>query len=356
MPEFTDLLELAERAVEHGVPLPGSGIEDLHRRRARRVRNRRVGAGLVGVAVAALVALAGTRALLVETEPRHTSTPTPSIQAIGQGFVGAPPEGMAPTAPVSGELLLRLSSGWGDETFEYDLYLYADGRIIWDRHEGPTGVEAGAMKRYTGYLTQVLTPEGAEILRSEVLGTGVLQEDLHLRGTIDGYEHLYGMEISVLGADGMVAVTWSQGYEDERKPTPEELEALSGLLDRLADVGAWMPASGWADPTIRPFVAEHYGVNFSLVLDDDGECCKPPDPTAMPPPADRILTEKFNQCITTDEARELADGLLAGGIEPSVDNSWAPALRYTVGEGSNGVPQTMVLYPLLPDGGGGWCR
>ena len=76
MPELTDLLERADRAVQEGVPLPTAGFEGLALRDRRR-RNQRIRAGVLGAAVALAVALVGARALL--TEPPPVDTPTPPI-------------------------------------------------------------------------------------------------------------------------------------------------------------------------------------------------------------------------------------------------------------------------------------
>jgi hypothetical protein len=43
------------------------------------------------------------------------------------------------------------------------------GRVIWRREGGPTGVDGVR----TGLLEQHLTPEGIELLRSEIISTGL---------------------------------------------------------------------------------------------------------------------------------------------------------------------------------------
>ena len=51
-------------------------------------------------------------------------------------------------------------------------WVYADGRIIWDRGQFPgrRAIPEGANEFISGYLEQRLTPEGVELVRSEVAG------------------------------------------------------------------------------------------------------------------------------------------------------------------------------------------
>ena len=97
------------------------------------------------IAIAALIAAAVAGGIFLA--PRTEETPV---------VAGLPPEGATPSTPGSGELI---ASMWehisGRGTFgDGWLYLYADGRLIWQRG-GPDYPEP------TGWLEQRLTREGA---------------------------------------------------------------------------------------------------------------------------------------------------------------------------------------------------
>ena len=97
---------------------------------------------------------------------------------LDQGFVGLPPVGATPSTPDDGELVLRWLGR--SETHARGRYakplvhtwVYADGRVIWSEESGHSSrpVPEGANELATGYLEQRLTPEGVELLRSEVVG------------------------------------------------------------------------------------------------------------------------------------------------------------------------------------------
>lgn len=85
--------------------------------------------------------------------------------------VGFPPEGARPSRPEHGELI---TSDWGIHPF-YAVYVYADGRLIWERSELGVGWPAGkdfpeGPSGYTtGLVERRLTPEGVELLRSRTV-------------------------------------------------------------------------------------------------------------------------------------------------------------------------------------------
>ena len=137
-------------------------------RRDRKRRNQRIAAGVVGLVVSMLVTAGLIRALESGRVPAHRPIqPSPSTERVG--FVGLPPEGVQPSTPPSGGVVLS-SNGFGDpEGVRVDLYVFADGTIIWQKwtiHSVPVGVPEGANGFSTGYLQQRLTTEGVELLRS----------------------------------------------------------------------------------------------------------------------------------------------------------------------------------------------
>ena len=348
MSEDRDLLERALRRFE---PEPGLA-ERVMRRRDRKRRNQRILAGVVGGAIALAVVLAVTRPVLIGPRPGDGPSPTASPTPVERiGFIGVPPEGAEPSTPVAGDLVLSLDTtvSYGD-SFKTTMYVYADGRMIWERHGAPTDVPEGAKKQSTGYLEQVLTAAGVEALRSEVLGTGLFEGDLHLKGEFADSKDFYGVSIQVRGDRGMVSLDWARGYGDERQPTRAERDTIGRLVQRLSDPGAWLPESTWQDRQIRAYVASSYWVTFSLVTKPNGDCCLHPDPSTMPPPADEILGTQLNQCFTTDEARRLAESFDTAGIPSQVGYGVGVGTEYETGTepDTNGITQQMLLYPNLP--------
>ena len=119
------------------------------------------------LAAASLVAVVGTA----------SAFSTVREFVLDRGFVGLPPVGAKPSAPESGELVLRWTGGsethakphWrgGFSAPFVGAWVYADGRMIWWR-DGE--VPDSANDVMSGFLEQQLTPEGVELLRSEVVG------------------------------------------------------------------------------------------------------------------------------------------------------------------------------------------
>jgi hypothetical protein len=348
---MSDHRSTLERELERLSP-PRIPFDQLERRRDKKRRDQRIRAGALGAALALAVVLAGARALLTGPVPGDRPSPAPAPPPVERvGFIGVPPEGAEPSTPVTGDLVLRLDTtvSYGG-SFKTTMYVFADGRMIWERHGAPTGVPEGARANQTGYLEQVLTPEGVQALRTEILGTGLFGNDLHLKGEFDDAVDFYGLLIQVLGDDGMVTLAWARGNPDERRPTRAERDTIARLVERLEDPGAWLPETAWQDRVIRAYVASNYGIGFSLVTKPDGDCCLRPDPAELPPPADTLLGTQFNQCVTTDEAKAIAGGFEAAGMTPIGQSNPPGGYEYETGTEPdvNGITQTMVLYPYLP--------
>ena len=133
MDPMSEHTKLFERAAARYEP-PDLAMDGLLKRRDRERRNQRITAGVVGIAVfvaAVWIVTSGgvfdrTQTPAVpggaETGPAETG---PAYERIG--FVGLPPEGAAPSTPERGELVLEFHGG----TPSTDMWLYADGRLIW---------------------------------------------------------------------------------------------------------------------------------------------------------------------------------------------------------------------------------
>jgi hypothetical protein len=287
------------------------------------------------------------------------------------GFVGLPPEGATPSAPESGQLVAKLG---GRSTKHHSLaqvYLYADGRLIWARHDD---LPEGANPFVTGLLEQRLTPAGVEQLRSEILSTGLFDHDLVLasRRIIWG-----AMDVQV--SDRLVHVEWNNpdfGGADPTSTTwvtatPEQERALERLDALLAHPTQGLPASAWADKNVRAYVPSAFAVCWA------GWPAEVSDPQSDPsrilsllPPAARDLLagkettrhtgkrgwaggpyypdETVCANVTTAEARSLATTLDDAGIERTGP---AAGVQYSFDlPGPSRETAQIPFEPLLPDG------
>jgi hypothetical protein len=274
---------------------------------------------LVVLAAVALVVVVGTAsALAVRAYVFH------------QGIVGLPPVGATPSTPEKGKLVLSFTFGhsMGDPG-RFTVLMYADGRMIWQRLGDYSRTDE--YRNSTGWLERRLRPEGVELVRAEVISTGLVDHDLHLES---GQGLNFG-GIEFRNGDRLVHVTWGDiggPYADVTKePTPEQASALVRLDARLADPASWLPASAWEDPEIKAYVPSAYsvclegkkGLGLSRVL------------ALLPPRAEDLLRTQENTpgtytnligtfvvwCshLTNDEARALERILDDAGLRGTKD-------------------------------------
>jgi hypothetical protein len=226
-----ELLAAAERQQRHTVLAPKSRRRWLERSRAVSGRRRRLVVVLAAVALATAVTTAGW-AIVREV-------------VLHEGFVTLPPVEATPSAPESGELVIQYrdighaGGGWG--------WVYADGRLL-TASGAPQAVSASrpaasdlpeAADRWSsGLLEQRLTPEGVELLRSEIVSTGLFEQPHAAASDIHNV-------IQVRIEDRLVRVTAN---------FPERLR------ERLTNPASWLPASAWADRRIRAYVPSRYEI------------------------------------------------------------------------------------------------
>lgn len=241
---MSDVGTILERGVRGATP-PPDPFERMLRRRDRKHRNQRIVAGVVGIAVfvAAIVIVATGGRIDRSLTPAGTGPTEAPDDGHPIGLIGLPPESATPSSPSTGELVLGFMFGhtMGDPG-RFNVDVYADGRLIWQRLGDPP----------TGLIEQHLTPDGVELLRSEALSTGLFDHDLHL---ISAYGLYFG-EVKVLSGDRLVRVTWGDiGPNDvaETTATSEQVNALKQLDARLEDLSSWLPASacGPGDAGVR---------------------------------------------------------------------------------------------------------
>jgi hypothetical protein len=354
----------------------------LSRSRARRGRHRR---HLVLAAAAALVAVIGTA----------TAIGGVRTFVLDKGFIGLPPRGATPSAPESGELVLR----WAGTSAIHrspqflqgaapyvGVWVYADGRMIWWR-DGQ--VPEGPNKLASGYLEQRLTPEGVELLQSEV--TRLLDRSRAVLETVPpDYDPWpaphptlfvppdYGSNWGTVGVrdgDRFLRLQWGH-IDNMRRPgsqgmvaTPKQLSAHRRIDTLLTDPTSVLPPSAWAVRKVRAYVPSHYAVCI--------DASPPKDVTQLlsllpAPAADvlrheswtrveddvltntredermRVLGRRVTYCskVTTEEARKA----LHTDSDLERHQEFPHSLVYRLAEGAHGVPTTISFDPYLPDG------
>lgn len=358
---MSDVRTMLKRGVGGATP-PPHGFERMLRRRDRKRRNQRITAGVVGIAVfVAAIWIIATGGPFDRTLTPGGSEPTgptgPPPHPVGVGLMGFPPEGAAPSTPEHGKLVVGIGFGHtaGDPE-RFSLHVYADGRVIWQRLGGGTGVYASS----TGLIEQRLTPEGVGLVRAEVLSTGLFDHDREL---VDAPGLHYG-GIEVLDGNQLVHLTWGDaGFEQgsapiATTPTQEQLGSLERLDARLENLRSWVPASAWQDSTYRAYVPSRYSICYmgkdepldqARILDllpaAAADVLRPLDTTRGEASGPRGPHPYWCSVVTTEEARHVAQILNdAGALQQSPDGlslAFSPPSHEVVDIG---------FAPILPHG------
>ena len=154
---------------------------------------------------------------------------------LDKGSSGLPPVGATPSAPNSGELVIQY---WVKGA---RAWVYADGRLI--RLRESSDLPAAANRWSSGLVEQRLTPEGVELLRSEIVATGLFGREQPPLGSNPPHR-----VIQVRLGDRLVRVAVS--FFERR------------LVERLEDPEAWLPASAWANSQIKAYVPSKYAILY----------------------------------------------------------------------------------------------
>jgi hypothetical protein len=219
-------------------------------------------------------------------------------EALRIGFVGLPPVEARPSTPERGVISLAISRCTTGAWFD-GLSMFADGRLIW--------AVSGRM------VEQRLTPEGVELMRSEVLDSGLL--DTHNGDAcVAGAEAYYG-HIEVVGEP--YGAEFGGPIDDAR-------------IARLADPWSWLPESAWKDHEIKAFIPSEYSVLMSIDASSGVPAWE------LSPLSDPVIQELIDAkrweaqggngsttrytAFTTDEARALAEALAAVGFVAEIDD------------------------------------
>jgi hypothetical protein len=379
-------------------PLPGDWDDVLGRAGAVRPRRRRLARSLWCGSRRRKLAVVLTAAVVV-TAVATAAYGTVRVLFLDKGFIGLPPVGATPSAPESGELVVQWEGL--SATLPRNLvraWLYADGRIIWERrpwHEDLTvgRPPEGANELVSGYLEQRLTPEGVELLRSDVAGlfdrsrtlieTVPADDDPWLGGhnfrlalfVPNDYASHWGV-VAVRNGDWLARLRWqgieTKKYLDLEGPlaTPEQLSALRRVDALLTDPASVLPPNAWAVREVRAYVPSHYAVCIHTAPPKDVSQLI----ALLPTRAAELLRDKswtnsegdvveareggrtvvlgrsgqYCSKLATDEAREVADALSGLDREPG----WRRyGLAYRVAEAVNNLGPTWLRFePYFPHG------
>ena len=326
MSAYEDTLLAARFAALAPEPLPGDWNDVLDRAgMARKGRGR-----LVPSRVAQgsrrrrlLVLAAATLVLALATASAYGVR----VLFVGTGLVGLPPVGATPSTPKKGELVFSstFAHSFGDPG-RFHVAVYADGRLITER-VGEHGI-----------LERRLTPEGVELLRAEVMSTGLVDDDLHFTG---GQGLHFGGHIEFRDANRVVHVTWGDGTGTWRgvpgpdvikeTATPEQASALMRLDARLADLASWLPANAWKDLQTKAFVPSSYSVCYeggkgvglprvlALLPRAAGDLLRAQENKPMPYTNLAGTFPSWCSELTTEEARKLERILDGAGVKSVKD-------------------------------------
>jgi hypothetical protein len=327
---------------------------------------------------------------------------------LDRGFIGLPPEGATPSQPESGELVVHWE-GWtatlppqGQARDIVRAWVYADGRVIWDRrprHQAPErGIPEGANEFNSGYLEQRLTPEGVELVRSAV--AGLFERSRTVLETVPADNDWWGGQhgrlallvpedfpsigsMEVPDGDRLIRLKWrgsggnAKEVEDIREnldgtiATPQQLSALRRVEVLLTNPASVLPASAWAVREVRAYVPSHYAVCIHTAppVDDASHLV-----SLLPTPAADLLrgesltssegdvveareggrtvvlgrSAEYCFKVETEKAREVADALSGLDPEPGWRNY---GLAFRVAEAVNNLGPTWIRFePYFPHG------
>jgi hypothetical protein len=285
-----------------------------------------------------------------------TPTPQPSLLPAPSGpvdILGLPPEGAVVSDPAPGDLVLHYEgSNAGLVASSSTLWVYADGRLIWNRGYD---VPPDAGDAFIGLVEQRLTPSGVEFLRSAVIATGLFESDLAVARQIPGF-----LQIEVQNADRLVRTTWAvrTNYlvgQTAPLATSEQATALTELGALLNDSASW-PASAWDDQTMTAYVPGRFAVRLRGIPD----AIEPAQAIGLLPKEAQDLYRAGDSApgasvLTTDDARALAEILVRASIQRSDPETGAFWLRYVLrNQPTSGNRVWISFEPVLPDGESAW--
>ena len=285
-----------------------------------------------------------------------TPTAQPTLRPAPSGPVdirGLPPAGAAISDPTPGELVLRFVGSGGSVPRSSTIWVYADGRLIWNRmYYFP----ADAGDAYIGLAEQRLTPSGIEFLRSKVLATGLFEADLEMGRDTPGF-----LNIQLRNGDRLVAVNWATytnlGLPQTAPPaTFAQATLLNGLSTLFNNPASW-PDTAWADRAERAYVPGRLAIRLRHLPD-------PIEPAQALPLLPQVAQDLYRagdpvpgaSVLTIEDARALAEILERSTFQRLDPGSRATSwLRYVLRNQPTSGDQLWISFePILPDGEAVW--
>jgi hypothetical protein len=182
-----------------------------------------------------------------------------------KGIVGLPPVGATPSTPENGvlemyiwvhPLVLRPLVAGQDIHPSGQSWVYADGRLI------RLGGRANGRPR-RGFIEQRLTREGVELLRSEIVSTGLFG---HERPCMNFIQLLHGEQRVAPFTEGQ---KFCSKDGTPTAATPQQRHALKRLIGRLTNPESWLPASAWKQRKFSAYVPSRFRVCAGAVVVSD---------------------------------------------------------------------------------------
>ena len=346
--------------------------------------------GFVALVAAALIVVVGTASAIGGVR----------TFILDQGFIGLPPVGATPSAPESGELVVQWFGRAAPLSPQHrsdivSAWVYADGRIIWDRRPWHTtgGIPEGANEFTSGYLEQRLTSEGVELVRAALADlvnrSRPLVEEIPAEDDPwwEGYHPRFALfvpkdfgsgwgVVAVPDGDRSARLLWSSETSgsvfEGTFATPEQLSSLRRVHALLTDPASVLTSSAWADRKIRAYVPSHYAMCIDTSPPKDASDLL----SLLPAPAADLLRDKsrtrsgsgttkiydgtvvetpgVEDCskVETEDAREVANTLSGLVREEGWGTHW---LRWRLDEAVDGDPAEwnptdITIEPYFPDG------
>jgi hypothetical protein len=289
---------------------------------------------------------------------------TVRVVFLDKGFIGVPPVGATPSSPERGDL--EISYWVADRNGNIGrtrAWVYADGRLIWLRDHGDIPQAANPLS--TGFLEQRLTPEGVELLRSEIVSTGEFGDEVPKPPCAPGESPAGGdcqPPVPPPAPDEPITVPFVIEIlvkELGRLVHVDQARDLWRLEGRLLDPESWLPASAWADRDIKAYVASKYSVCYGgwppdeprerpeilaefpavarAALDQDAPAREGP---LFGSPGHFRPSHEYCIDVTTDEARAVIAALEDAGLK----RRGAYRLNFSVGTAH------VYFEPYLPQG------
>ena len=246
---------------------------------------------------------------------------------------------------MKGVILLSLQACEGPSALPWsgNVALFADGRLLSHTNDDPVKddpYDGNNPRPKTGWLEQHLTPEGTELLRSELVSSGLLSPRRELTYTCPAGSYR---------ADARIG----DHYEYYVGKLPRD------LVERIAEPASWLPASAWEDREVRPFVPASYSVCFT---GSEPRISVAEIAAAMPARhGDLVRARDWGEnhdgpvvwvwCteMATEDARTFAEALDAAAIERNAHSTGAgPAYLFEYHDASRNGMLHIGFLPNLP--------